>query len=128
MTVTKRARFILYSRYGRPHVVARSFIDKLVNGPQLKASDVDGLSKLAMEMQKCEITLSQLGFSSDVDNSEHLRRIVKRLPMHLRTKWTDIAYFISAPVGETDLGREPRFLTSRNLLTKGHVSLVRCTV
>ena len=66
----KRARSILYSRYGRPHVVARSYIDKLVNGPQLKASDIDGLSRLALEMQKCEITLSQLGFSSDVDNSE----------------------------------------------------------
>ena len=105
----KRARSILYSRYGRPHVVARSFIDKLVNGPQLKASDIDGLSKLALEMQKCEITLSQLGFSSDVDNSEHLRRIVKRLPMRLRTKWADTAYFISEPVGERDLGREPCF-------------------
>ena len=82
----KRARSILYSRYGRPHVVARSYIDKLVNGPQLKASDINGLSRLALEMQKCEITLSQLGFSSDVDNSENLRRIVKRLPMHLRSR------------------------------------------
>ena len=28
-------------------------------------------------------TLSKLGFASDVDNTENLRRIVKRLPMHL---------------------------------------------
>ena len=105
----KRARSILYSRYGRPYLVARSYIDKLVNGPQLKASDIDGLSKLALEMQKCEITLSQLGFSSDIDNSENLRRIVKRLPMHLRTKWADIAYVISEPDKGTDPGRDPRF-------------------
>ena len=105
----KRARSILYSRYGRPHVVARSYIDKLVNGPQLKASDIDGLSRLALEMQKCEITLSQLGFSSDVDNSENLRRIVKRLLMHLRTKWVDVAYLISEPVRGSNPGREPRF-------------------
>ena len=58
----KWARSILYSQYGRPHVVARSYIDKLVNGTQLKASDIDGLSRLALEMQKSEITLSQLGF------------------------------------------------------------------
>ena len=82
----KRARSILYLQYGRPHVVARSYVDKLVNGTQLKASDIDGLSRLALEMQKCEITLSQLGFSSDVDNSENLTRIVKRLPMHLRSR------------------------------------------
>ena len=105
----KRARSILYSRYSRPHLVARSYIDRLVNGPQLKTSDIDGLSKLALEMQKYEITLSQLGFSSDVDNSENLRRIVKRLPIHLRTRWVDVAYLISEPVSGTTPGREPRF-------------------
>lgn len=60
-------------------------------------------------MQKCEIILSQLGFSSDVDNSENLRSIVKRLPMHLTTKWTDVAYLIREPVRGTNPGREPRF-------------------
>lgn len=39
----KQARSILYSRYDRSHVVARSYVDKLVNSPQLKASDIDGL-------------------------------------------------------------------------------------
>ena len=76
----------MYSQYGRPHVVAMSYINKLVNGTQLKASDIDGLSRLALEMQKSEITLSQLGFSSDVDKSENLTRIVKRLQMHLRSR------------------------------------------
>lgn len=104
----KRARSILYSRYGRPYVITRSYIDELVTGPQIKASDIDGLARLALEMQKCEITLSQLGFSSDVDNSENLRRIVKRLPMHLRVKWVDIAHSINEP-GTRRPGREPRF-------------------
>ncbi|CAC5402358.1 unnamed protein product [Mytilus coruscus] len=99
----KRARAILYSRYGRPYVIARSFIEKLVYCAQIKASDIEGLSKLALEMQKCEITLSQLGFNSDIDNSENLRCIVKRLPMHMRTRWVDIAHSIS------ESGREPRF-------------------
>lgn len=54
-------------------------------------------------MQKCEITLSQLGFKSDFDNSDNLRRIVRRLPTHLRTRWVDVAHSI------TESGREPRF-------------------
>ncbi|CAC5413504.1 unnamed protein product [Mytilus coruscus] len=54
-------------------------------------------------MQKCEISLSQLGFISDIDNSDNLRKIVKRLPMHLRVKWVDVAHSI------TESGREPRF-------------------
>ena len=104
----ERARSILYSRYGRPHVIARSYIDKLVDGPQIRASDTDGLSRLALEMQKCEITLSKLGFASDVDNTENLRRIVKRLPMHLRAKWVDVAHSINEPASGRH-GREPRF-------------------
>ena len=54
-------------------------------------------------MQKCEITLSQLGFVSDIDNSDSLRRIVKRLPTYLRVKWVDVAHSIM------ESGREPRF-------------------
>ena len=99
----KRARTILHSRYGRPHIIARSYIDNLVYGPQIKASDINGLSRLSLEMQKCDISLSQLGFVSDVDNSENLRRIVKRLPMHMRTKWVEVAHSIN------ESGREPRF-------------------
>ena len=99
----KRARDILYSRYGRSHMIARSYVDKLVYGEPIKASDVDVLSALALEMQKCEITLSQLGFVSDIDNSDSLRRIVKRLPTYLRVKWVDVAHSIM------ESGREPRF-------------------
>ena len=99
----KRAREILQSRYGRPHVIARTYIDRLLNGPQIKASDVDKLSGLALDMQRCQMTLSQLGFESDVDNTENLRRIARRLPMHLRSKWADVAHFIC------ESGREPRF-------------------
>lgn len=98
-----RAKSILQSRYGRPHVIARSHIDKLLHGPQIKASDVDELSKLALDMQKCQITLSQLGFVSDIDNSENLRRIVRRLPLHLRSKWAEIAHSVF------ESGREPQF-------------------
>ena len=104
----ERARSILYSRYGRSHVIARLYIDKLVDGPQIKVSDTDGLLRLALEMQKCEITLSKLGFASDVNNTKDLRRIVKRLPMHLRAKWVDVAHSINEPASGR-LGREPTF-------------------
>ena len=99
-----RAKAILQSRYGRPQVIARSHIDRLLLDTQIKASDIDGLSKLALDMQKCEMTLSQLGFVSDMDNSENLRRIVRRLPMHLRSRWAEIAHSIF------ELGREPSFM------------------
>ena len=99
----ERARNILHARYGRPHVVARSHIEKLIYGPQIKGSDVEGLSKLALEMSKCEMNLSQMGFSSDIDNFENLKRIVNRLPGYMITKWISVSSSIS------ESGRFPKF-------------------
>ena len=59
-------------------------------------------------MQRCEITLSKFGFASDVDNSEHLRRVVKRLPMHLGARWADVAHSINEPALGYP-GREAKF-------------------
>jgi hypothetical protein len=74
-----RAKQILLSRYGKPHLVVRSHVERLINGNQIKANDVQGLMNLSLDMEKCQITLSHLGYSS---NSENLRKIVRRLPMH----------------------------------------------
>ena len=79
-----------------------------MDGQQIRASGTDGLSRLAFEMQKCVITLSKLGFASDVDKTENLRRIVKRLPMHLRAKWVDVALSINEPASGRHC-REPSF-------------------
>ena len=57
-------------------MIVRSYIENLVYGAPIKASDFESLSKLALEMQKCEITLSQLGYVSDIDNTDNLRKIV----------------------------------------------------
>ena len=98
-----RARSILQARYGKPHLVARSHVDKLVNGPGIKPNNVQDLMNLSLDMEKCEITLSQLGFVSDINNTENLRKIVKRLPMYLRSRWV---VFASSLI---EMGREPAF-------------------
>ena len=55
-------------------------LDSLVNGPIVKVSDVKGLVDLSEDMQKCELTLSKLGYMSDVNSTQTIRSIVKRLP------------------------------------------------
>lgn len=51
------------------------------------------MSKLALGIQKCDITLFQLGFISDIDNTENLRKIPKRL--QIRVKWVNMAHNIA---------------------------------
>ena len=86
-----RAKQILQDNFGKPHIITRTYIERLVNGPRLASGDSKGLVNLAREMEKCEITLSKMGFNSDINNTYNLRRIVSRLPVHIQGKWADKA-------------------------------------
>ena len=99
----EKAVALLQSRYGRPHIIARSFIDNLTKGPTINANDVTALVQLANELSKCEITLKQLGYKSDLDSTSTISCIVKRLPYSIRAKWVERAYALI----EADL--EPTF-------------------
>ena len=87
----EKAQEILYQRFGRKHVIARAHIAKIVDGPQLKATDVVGLSDLSVEMQNCALTLIQMGYEADINSSDNLVKIMRRLPVHLQSKWANTA-------------------------------------
>mgnify|MGYP000680586806 CR=1 FL=1 len=74
-----------------------------MEGPQLKGTDVTGLSDLSVQMQNCALTLSQMGYKADVNGSDNLIKVMKRLPVHLQSKWADRAGSL------TQAGVEPNF-------------------
>ena len=45
-----------------------------------------------------------------------ITRIVKRLPMHLRSRWVDVAYLISEPARGMNTWRESRFSDLANFV------------
>lgn len=94
---------LLKERYGKPHTIARSYIDGLTRGPILKPNDISALIRLAQDMAQCQLTLSKLGYVSDLHSTETLQNIVKRLPNHVRSKWVETAACI------VEEGREPNF-------------------
>ncbi|XP_052778085.1 uncharacterized protein LOC128215438 [Mya arenaria] len=51
-----RAKPILLTRYGKPHLVARSHVERLINGSPVKFNDVQGLMNLSLDMEKCSDT------------------------------------------------------------------------
>ena len=69
-----KALNILLENYGRPHIIARAYINDRIEGLQLKVSDTAGIMKTKME--KCLMTLTQISYTSDLNNSENLLRIV----------------------------------------------------
>ena len=93
----------LRESYGKGHVIARSYIESVTTGPPIKMYDFKALVKLKNDMVKCQSVLSLLKFSSDLDCTETLKSIVKRLPDCFHVKWTRRAVKI------LDGGRSVRF-------------------
>lgn len=98
-----QAKQILQNRFGRPHIVAQAFVQKLTSGPDLRANDSEALINLAADMRKANLTLSKLNFSADIHNSDTLLRIMARLPFHLQSAWASKANEI------IETHREPKF-------------------
>ena len=54
-------------------------------------ADSKSLNEFANEMSGCDMTLSQLGYTDDINNIETMKCTANRLPHYLRVKWTDKA-------------------------------------
>ena len=109
----QKAMNLLESRYGKPHVIARSFIDGLLSGPSIGVNDVQALVNLSNEMAKCEMTLKEMGYMSDINSSGTVSGIVKRLPNHIRSKWVERAHGLIEMDIEPDFSHLCQFIENR---------------
>lgn len=81
----RKAQQILCHRFGQKHITAHVHITKIVEGPQIKNTDVTGLSDLSVQLQNCAVTLVQMGYEADVNSSENLVKVLRRLPVNLQS-------------------------------------------
>ncbi|CAH8492347.1 unnamed protein product [Schistosoma haematobium] len=94
---------LLEETFGQKHVVARTFIDNLLNFPNIRRNQPDGLRRLSREMQACSLTLEQMNYVSDLNSSRTIETMVLKLPTHIQQEWLKVAYKIIRG------GREPLF-------------------
>ena len=112
----EKAKEILYHRFGRKHVIAHAHIAKIVDGLQLRATDVVGLSDLSVEMQNCALILVQMGYEADINSSDKLVKIMRRLPVHLQSKWADTAGQLTLRGVEPTFSHLAKFVEERAML------------
>ena len=93
----------LEKRFGKNHLIARSYIDSVKNGKKISLDDIGALVQLADDMEKCQTVLSELHFTSDLDSTGTLVSIIQRLPDCFQTKWIGKSNKI------LNTGREPTF-------------------
>ncbi|XP_038061114.1 uncharacterized protein LOC119731899 [Patiria miniata] len=99
----KTALKILREQFGQPHLIMHALLRKVTNRGQIRQNDGNALWDLARDMEKCQITFSQLGYNADMNSSENLLKVQRLLPVHLQADWAKKAQ------GTIECKREPRF-------------------
>ncbi len=89
-------------------------IKKLIDLPCLKATDGPSLLEFSRHLNTAERTLRGMGASyvSDLNHMNTLRELAKKLPMHLRAKWTEQAGNI------IEEGRKPEYEDFRKFIQR----------
>ena len=86
-----KARKLLESKFVQKHKIAMAYVDKVTNGPAIKAEDAEALESYATLLVSCTNTLKAIGYSSKFESPDCMRKIVERLPPKLQVSWRDIA-------------------------------------
>ena len=81
----------LKEQFGQPSVIARAYINKLVDSRKIQSNDRKALQQLSFDVANCVATLKQINHLADVNVTENLRKIIKRLPDHMIDKWKSVA-------------------------------------
>ena len=58
----QKAKQLLFENYGRPHVIARTYVNKLSKGQRLKSGDSAGLVVLAHDLEESRVALNHLKY------------------------------------------------------------------
>ena len=106
----RKARELLEERFGHPFTIASKYVSNLTQGPPLKPWDRTGLLAFADRLKDCEHTLQSIGYLEEINSADNLRRIVQRLPFHLRTKFVELADQIQQAGQRTNISHIAEFV------------------
>ncbi len=86
----REARRLLLERYGQAYKIASAFVERISNGPPIKAEDGLGLQRFSILLTSCSNTLKDIGYLSKLENPNGMRKIIDRLPFSLKAKWREV--------------------------------------
>ena len=105
-----RALKMLQQRFGQPHIVAKSCVDALVDGPNI--SSTDGLRKFADRSKTLHETLRSMNVLPEM-NMSNLAKMLGNLPIALQLKWREEALRIRERRGFPNLKDRVDFIDRR---------------
>jgi len=81
----KRLKFL----FGQRSNVVAAHLAKVTKGKLISNDDQFGLTTLYYSLSDCLVTLKQLNYHADINSSDILRQIFRRVPVRLHTSWAE---------------------------------------
>ena len=75
-----KVRKLFDNKFGQKHKIAIVYVDKVTNGPAIKAEDAEALEVSPLCRSVVRILLKLLVYSSTFESPDCMRKIIKRLP------------------------------------------------
>ncbi|XP_071085478.1 uncharacterized protein [Haliotis cracherodii] len=82
-----QARKLLLERFGNQYVIAKAWVDKVTDVPNLKPNDSAGLRGYADSLRSCVVSLTAMSRLGEIDNQLRMRKIVEKLPFFIQGRW-----------------------------------------
>ena len=76
----------LHNRFGQKHIVVKAHLDSITDGPPVKF-DKNSLDKFVTDLTNCQIVMEAWNFASELNSSQTLKSVFKRLPVPLQRKF-----------------------------------------
>ena len=87
-----QVRRLLDKRYGDEDTVTSAFVDVLMEWPQVKPVDVEGLDRFSLTLTSCNNIMSGISPGArETDHPKTMRKIIEKLPYQLQDKWRHLA-------------------------------------
>ncbi|XP_067685274.1 uncharacterized protein [Haliotis asinina] len=102
----------LKEQFGQPSVITRAFVNKVTKSEVVKSNDREALRRFSTDIINCLATLKRLNHMSDINASESLRMIIRRLPDDMILRWKSVASVIR------EKGESPTLENISNFLRK----------
>lgn len=77
---------VLKLRFGQPYLIVNACIGDIVDGDSIAPGDAQGVQKLADKCRRVYNTLKTIECLDEI-NTDHMRRLVARLPFHNQARW-----------------------------------------
>ena len=87
-----RARELLHKRFGNQEKIVSTYIDRVLNWPQIKGDNVEAFDEFSVMLTTCRNAILDMPYGLvELQNPKTMRLVLEKLPFGLQDRWRRVA-------------------------------------